>query len=118
MIMANSDWHGVPEEHRGKWIAVFSASQEILTLSAPCPICGAIALHRWYQAHRPIDDQPGFVARGGLWEWCSACRSFEHYSALVPDWWSCALLVDTKGLTPYPTTIEEAIKQTQLNARA
>ena len=105
------DWHDVPNEHQTAWLAIFLASQEILNVSAPCPVCGAVALHRWYQVGHPVTDMPGFVSRGGLWEWCSQCRSFQHFSALVPDWWSCDLEVDTHKLTPYPTAIEDAIKK-------
>jgi hypothetical protein len=107
--MTQTGWHDVPPEHQAAWLAIFMASQEILTLAAPCPVCGAVALHRWYYVGSTVEDIPGIVARGGLWQWCSACHCFEHYSALVPEWWACDLQVDTKGLTPYPTKIEEAM---------
>jgi hypothetical protein len=72
-----------------------------------------IALHRWYQVGSPINriiNGRKFVATGALWEWCSSCHSFEHYSSLVPDWWSCDLEVDCKKLTALPTAIEEAME--------
>jgi hypothetical protein len=72
-----------------------------------------MALHRWYQIGHPIDqliDGRKFIATGALWEWCSNCRSFEHSSGLVPDWWSCDLEVDDKKLTALPTPIEAAIE--------
>jgi hypothetical protein len=68
-------------------------------------------LRRWHQVGAPITDKPGIRARGGLWEWCATCHAFAHYSGLVPDWWSCDLVVDSTKLTPYPTAIEEAINE-------
>lgn len=107
------DWAGVPGKHQTEWQLIFEESRESLDLSAPCPICGVAALHRWYQIGEPIDrviEGRKFVATGGLWEWCSNCHSFEHYSGLVPDWWSCDLEVDVKELTAIPIAIEEARK--------
>jgi formylglycine-generating enzyme required for sulfatase activity len=51
-----------------------------------------------------------YVAEGGLWEWCSSCRSFEHWNSLVPAWWSCDLEVDEQQLTALPTALEVAIQ--------
>ena len=104
-------WYGVPLDHVQAWMEVFQASREGLDLSASCPVCGVPALHRWYQVGRPEEIVSGgerFVARGGLWEWCSNCRSSEHYSAFVPEWWSCDLAVDERNLTAEPEAIEQA----------
>src|SRR5438093_566277 len=104
-------WHIVPLPSREVWNRIFQTSREGLTLSAPCPVCGVAALHRWYQVgqseERVIDGQR-FVARGGLTEWCSHCRVFVHYSALVPDWWQCDLPVDLTKFTGEPDALEEA----------
>jgi hypothetical protein len=107
------NWYGVPDEYRTAWQQVYQESQESLNLSVPCPICNVIALHRWYQIGRLVDqviDDRKFIATGAVWEWCSSCRGFEHYSGLVPDWWSCDLEVDDKQLTALPTAIESAIE--------
>lgn len=107
------DWCGVPLDYLQEWDRIFIASKDSLNLSAPCPICKAVALHRWYQVGQPKLQTVGgntFVATGGLWEWCSNCCSFEHLSALVPEWWACDLKVDEAKLTAKPTAIEEAMK--------
>lgn len=104
-------WTDVPDEYQVKWQQTYQGSQESLNLSTPCPICNAVTLHRWYQIGKPtarVIEGRKFVAAGGLWEWCSSCHSFEHYSGLVPDWWSCDLDVDVKNLTALPVAIEQA----------
>jgi len=110
----NRQWKDVPAQHLKAWQDTFQSSREILKLSGDCPMCGKAELYRWYWAYRPeageIDGQR-FVATGGLWEWCSACKSFAHYRAAVPDWWACDLEVNTEELTSYPTAIEEAIRK-------
>jgi hypothetical protein len=61
--------------------------------------CETNRYHRWYQIGESIDrviEGREFVATGGLWEWCSSCHCFEHYSGLVPEWWSCDLEVEFK----------------------
>lgn len=106
-------WSSVPSNYDAKWNRIFHESQDILTLSTPCPICGVASLHRWYQVGQPKLQTVGgntFVATGGLWEWCSSCHSYEHFSALVPDWWSCDLKVDETKLTIEPTAIENAMQ--------
>ena len=107
-------WRDVPEEHWETWAAVFLASQEGLNLSVPCPVCGAAALHRYFHLHERKEFQSHgnrFLGRGGLWEWCGRCRAFAHYSAAVPEWWSCDLKVDINNLTPHPDAIEEAMQR-------
>lgn len=97
-------WRSVPPEYDAAWLAVFQASREGLDLSAPCPVCGVAALHRWYGVG------------GGLWEWCSACHSFEHYSARVPEWWACGLKVNFFRLQHDPGAIEAARLEQELLA--
>ena len=104
-------WHSPPAEYQSAWQALFVQSREMLNLSTPCPICGARTLHHWYHLHRREPKTIGgqlFVGRGGLWEWCSTCGSYEHYSASVPDWWNCDLNVPLDELTAQPTAIEAA----------
>lgn len=109
-------WHDVPLQAVDAWRRIFEASREGLNLAAPCPVCSVRELHRWYNAGQPeehIIRGRRFVARGGEWQWCSHCRSFQHFSGLVPDWWSCDLAVDTAKLTSYPDAIEEARRACQ-----
>ena len=105
-------WRGVPLSKLDAWTQVFNASREGINLSAPCPVCGARALHRYYQIGRPINRTIGehrFIAEGASWEWCSICRSYEHGRALVPDWWLPTLVVDEAKLTAEPEILEEAL---------
>lgn len=118
IVQKQAGWFGVPCNHEAEWMRIFQESQESLNLSAPCPICGRVALHRWYQVGKPIDlviAGKKFVAEGGLWEWCSSCHCCEHSSCLVPEWWSCSLEVDTANLTASPTVIEEAMERQGLH---
>jgi hypothetical protein len=59
-----------------------------------------------------------YVGRGGLWEWCSACRSYVHASALVPDWWRCDLVVDLPRSTHSPEPSEAARLAAGADARS
>jgi hypothetical protein len=104
-------WHGVPTERMPAWDRVFAAEPGRMDLNALCPVCGVAALHRWYDggASRSNDSsRRGLVKRGGLWEWCSHCRSYVHYSAVAPDWWIDPLDVDRASLTAEPEAIESA----------
>jgi len=110
-VGGDMSWHDVPPEYSEAWRAVFWASHEGLDLKMPCPVCGFHELHRWYLASRRENrmiDGYRFVARGSEWQWCSHCRSFQHFSGLVPEWWSCDLDVDVTKLTAYPDAIEIA----------
>jgi hypothetical protein len=107
----DTTWSSVPRELDKAWMDIFYASQEGLNVSAPCPVCGTASLHRWYQVGRPeerFSDGRRYVARGGQWQWCSTCRTFDHSSSLVPEWWSCDLPVDEARLTMTPGAIEQA----------
>jgi hypothetical protein len=52
---------------------------------------------------------PGTLGRGGLWEWCSGCHTYAHYSAMVPEWWTCSLAVNESLLAPEPELLEAAL---------
>ncbi len=104
-------WHSIPAECIKAWNETFQASREGLDLKSPCPVCGMPELHHWFypwHLEEKVIRGQRFVARGSEWQWCSHCRSFQHFSGLVPDWWACDLIVDTKKLTAYPDAIEEA----------
>ncbi len=113
--MSESSWKLVPSKVYPRWSAIFEASQEILTLSAACPICGKTSLHRYYLPQKAIDKTLKgirFVAHGDLWEWCSSCKHYLHATSLIPEWWSCNLPVDPSKLTHDPEIIEQAIHRT------
>lgn len=118
-LMTHLAWRGVPLEFDAQWQRVFQANEEILNLTAPCPVCGSHSLHRWYDLHRKrerVVEGKRFVGDGGLWEWCSACCCYEHYSAAIPEWWSCDLELDRAHLTHEPSAIEDARRMRKASA--
>lgn len=108
------NWIDVPSDKFAAWQGVFNATHEGITLEAKCPVCGSTALHRYFsRPHTPPAD--GHLGRCGLWEWCSSCRSFAHYSAAMPNWWHCDIIVDESILTPEPEALEAALINAQHN---
>ncbi|RYD68525.1 MAG: hypothetical protein EOP83_00675 [Verrucomicrobiaceae bacterium] len=105
------EWKSVPEELWRPWQQIFSSSQDGIDVDGLCPVCHSPTLHHWFDKARPFDEgqeKEGFRGRGGLWEWCSSCHSYEHYSGYVPDWWQDVLAVDEDLLTHDPDAIESA----------
>lgn len=104
-------WHGVPLAYQERWRVIFSGREgRQLDLPTPCPVCGAPTLHRYY-GHPPGGDTSSGPHRGpnaGLWEWCSTCRSYEHYSTRHPAGYACDLDVDWRRVGHAPDAIEEA----------
>jgi hypothetical protein len=112
-VVDKIDWKEVPSHKFRQLESVFQSSRESLNLSHSCPICSAKTLHRWYMPGQPIDiGQNGikYVARGALWEWCSTCGSYMHYSAKVPDFWKSPsdFQIDKNELGVVPWAIEHA----------
>jgi hypothetical protein len=115
MEESNFEWHEVPDEHWEDWNNMQRESKknkDLLDLSAPCPVCKTKNVHQWYMVGKKLMDEVfdgvRYVARGALWVWCSNCGCCQHYSASVPEWWNCDLLVDKSKLTISPELIEEA----------
>lgn len=106
-------WRGVPVSFVAAWQDAFQTASAGHSVDAACPVCGKPGLHRYY-SEGPLlqSSMPGFVSRGGLWEWCSFCRTFEHSSVLVPDWWKSDLDVDESRLTVEPEALQRAVEQT------
>jgi hypothetical protein len=112
--MTTKSWASIPPESQKRWHEVFAASQVGSEVAGACPVCGEHQLHRYYQVGRPVQRESGgqrFVAMGGLWEWCSNCRTYEHASALVPEWWRPDLQVDEHQLTAHPDAPEAAVQR-------
>src|SRR5437870_3156649 len=108
------DWHDVPAQSLARWNEVFGASSESDDLGLPCPACGATALHRWYFVGQPeVHEIEGrrYVARGSGWEWCGSCRAYQHFTGLVPDWWSSAVKVELDLLMHNPGTLDAAFRR-------
>jgi hypothetical protein len=83
------EWRGIGEDEQDRWQAVFGASRDV-DLDAACPVCGEPALQRYLRGYGPDRREVRgelYVARGGGWEWCSACLTYVHFQALIPVWW-------------------------------
>ncbi|MBW8798102.1 MAG: hypothetical protein JF597_32300 [Streptomyces sp.] len=105
-------WRETDSEEHPVWRKVFNEDWTGSDLVGPCPVCGARALHRWYL----LEDNEAkvfrgirFSGRGRLWEWCSVCRTFEHYpDGHVPEWWISPYDVQPESLRYDPAPVEEA----------
>lgn len=115
--MSDLEWKGVSEEHSTAWRCIFNLprSNEGMYLSSACPVCGSNALYRYYALGRfqPIEiDGVKYKGPGSYWEWCSGCRSFEHMSGFVPEWWNVELInIENSKLTAIPDALDEAINK-------
>ncbi|MFZ6679676.1 hypothetical protein [Undibacterium sp. Tian12W] len=113
--MLELEWKGVPLEHSKKWQDIFQLSppSEGMHLAAACPVCGANSLFRYFALGRaePREIQGIKVkGSGSYWEWCSRCRSFEHMSVWVPEWWQVdPLKIDHEKLTARPDLLDAAV---------
>ena len=91
------EWQGVPLEAGSAWQRIFSESKDGINVDGLCPMCSSPSLHHWFDKPRPFAEgyeRDGFRGHGSLWEWCSSCHTYEHYSVLVPSWWQDVLKVD------------------------
>ena len=110
-----SEWKSVPEEVWEHWSQIFKQSREGLDVMGACPVCSREDLHRWFDAsHLEPDESFGeeMAGRGGQWQWCAGCHSYEHMSGRVPTWWlgseGSDLQVDPEELMHDPDVIEQA----------
>ncbi len=104
-------WHDVPTETSLQWRTIFDRSAEGINVTGECPICGASALHRYFNLHRSdpsTSDSSRWAGPGSQWQWCSNCRAYEHGSGLVPDWWEAPFTVPERELAHDPGSIEAA----------
>jgi hypothetical protein len=102
-------WQDVAAEQVKSWRQTFDASAEGIDLTAACPVCKARSLHRWFNVHRArasVSDGRAWQGSGSQWQWCSSCRSYEHASGLVPDWWSAPFEIPLESLRHDPEEIE------------
>ena len=104
-------WKGVPPESTVEWQRIFSECTDGIDVDGLCPVCHSPTLHHWFDKPRPFaagHERDGFRGHGGLWEWCSSCHSYEHYSGLVPAWWQDLFILDGTSLRHDPDAIETA----------
>lgn len=110
-IMNDGYWKDVPRDCYEEWSNIFVNDREGSDLSASCPVCHKKGLHRYYNAHKKMKMEIGseqYIGRGGVWNWCSFCRSYEHGQAWVPDWWVPGVEVDGDKLTAIPSVLDMA----------
>lgn len=94
-------WQGVASDKQQEWQIIFSQPSAGIDVNGACPICQSHTLHRYY-------DGIGPKLRGGLWEWCSSCYSYEHHSAKIPEWWTDSLDLKNIEVTAEPEALEIA----------
>jgi hypothetical protein len=98
-------WRSVPDDQQVAWDRAFAAPAQGVDVSGACPICGEPTLRRYLRAYES--------GRGGGWEWCGTCFSFDHYQAVVPDWWDRSLLLDAVPMSVLehsPEFLERALR--------
>lgn len=78
----------------------------LATLPRPCPCCatGVASLHLFFCRYN-------VSGRGGGWIWCSACRTYEHWSGQVPSWWENLAGIELPDLMHSPTVLEAHVMQ-------
>ena len=111
---ATHGWQDVPDSLVGAWRRLFEQSTSGLDLDEPCPVCGNRELHRWFylEGEQPSESMGRrWQGSGSQWQWCSNCRSYEHSSGLVPDWWRSDLVVDVRLLRHDPQPLEDARRE-------
>lgn len=107
-------WKGVPLELDREWRAAFGERSNGVRLATSCPICGERSLCRYWGSASTQGASPGFAGRGALWEWCSSCCSYEHYSGLVPEWWQAIPLSTEHRFTAEPEEVEQSLRLQKL----
>ena len=80
---------------------IYEDFYDIKNFPAECPVCGRKAAHLY--AH--IYDAK--TRKGGLWVWCSDCKSFSHGSIKVPDFWKNCPIIELEKLCAVPIYLEE-----------
>ncbi len=108
----DGQWSDVPSEAMEKWREVFDACEGGPSVPGRCPVCGKKALFRYfasYDARRFLLHGREYRGRGGGWEWCRACKSYQHFSACVPAWWKAPVEIPIGSLHHCPETIDEVL---------
>ena len=100
-------WHG-DEDAFNKLIDLLDkAVDRSLALPLACPVCHADrpTFHAYFHVFSPHSR------RGGIWAWCSNCRSLAHLSGNIPEWWSNYPGISTHKLTRVPEYLETLATQ-------
>ena len=68
-----------------------------------CPCCGSVSGHIYMNKHKEF--------RGGIWTWCSNCKSCSHMSGWIPIWWENAPFIDENELCGIPDYLDSRSRE-------
>lgn len=88
-------------DDKGKYEKIYKNFDKINHFPTECPVCSRKSLHIYMHIY---DD---LTKRGGLWIWCSQCRTYLHGSIYVRKGWENSTIVDKNKLTAYPDYLDE-----------
>lgn len=66
-----------------------------------CPVCGRKQVHFYFHKWNEKSD------KGGMWIWCSGCKSFSHGTVQVPEWWENCNEISLNKLNSLPDYLED-----------
>lgn len=68
-----------------------------------CPCCGSASGHVYMNKHKEF--------RGGIWTWCSECKSYVHMDSWIPIWWHDAPFIDEHELCGIPDYLDSMSRE-------
>lgn len=75
--------------------------EEITDFPYICPVCSEKSAHIYFYRFNDADN------KGGLWIWCSKCKSYIHSFGKVPDWWHNCDKIELDCLAHTPDYLEK-----------
>lgn len=76
-------------------------SRDLNEFPCRCPVCNEKSAHVYFHRYKNTEN------KGGLWIWCSECRSYVHSSGQAPDWWYNCNDIEFSCLTSEPDYLED-----------
>ena len=80
------DWRDPPAEIEADWQRAAGAAFEGVR-PGRCPTEDGGVLRFFFNRAEGTTTADEPRSRGGFWIWCPVCRSYEHGSCRVPEWW-------------------------------
>ncbi|MBP1967572.1 hypothetical protein [Paenibacillus aceris] len=83
--------------------AIFDCIMERKAGGVPliCPVCEKEHAHYYFHKWNEKSNS------GGMWIWCSNCKSFSHSTVKVPEWWKNCNEIAIEKLNSIPDYLEE-----------
>lgn len=97
-MMRDDDWRDADCYQMNE---LYSNLNERKKFPAICPVCKKNDAHIYMNLH---DEK---TRRGGLWTWCSECKTFSHGSHYVPGYWENCPSVEEGKLCAIPDYLDE-----------